>query len=93
MAVYKTTKLEKALCRKGFVKNETHHKILRFYYQGKKTPVKTRLSHGIKEYNDSLLGQLKKQLKLPDKQRLIDLIECPLDHKEYAEILKSNNEI
>lgn len=93
MASYKTAELEKALCKKGFVRSNKHHRMFRFYYKGKKTPVKTRLSHGAKEYNDNLLGQMKKQLKLPEKQQLIDFIECPLDEKKYGEILIDQNEI
>ena len=94
MASYKTAKIEKALCSKGFVKTNTHHRMLRFKLDGKVlSNIKTRLSHGAKEYDDNLLGEMKKQLRFENKEQLMDFIECPLSQEIYIDILKRRKAI
>jgi len=84
----KSKSIEKSLLKKGFKVELRHHKYLFFHDEkGKKTLVRTRLSHGNKEYDDGLLSQMKKQLHL-DKQQLLDLIDCPMTYKMYLELLK-----
>ncbi|MCX5645908.1 MAG: hypothetical protein NTZ17_14705 [Phycisphaerae bacterium] len=83
MTTAKTKDIRKALTGKGFRIVESHHEMLWFFVQGKKTSIRTRLSHGSEEYNDSLLGQMAKQLKLK-RADLDRLIECLLTEKEYV---------
>jgi hypothetical protein len=45
---------------------------------GIKRPVHTFLSHGVREYGDSLLGKMAQQLRLR-RPELDALVECPLD--------------
>jgi len=63
-----------------------------FYVGEKKTSVRTRLSHGVNEYGDSLLGQVARQLHLT-RADLGDLIECPLKEDEYRQKLISGGHI
>jgi hypothetical protein len=57
-------------------------------YDGeKKTSVKTWVSHGLSEYGDNLLAQVRKQLCLDTKTQLLELVECPLSQQEYLRIL------
>jgi len=85
----KTKQIMKGLEKKGFKKVSTHHHIF-FYYtlQGVKTSIRTKISHGKREYDDILLKQISKQLKI-EKGELDQLIDCPLGQKEYEEILKN----
>ena len=89
MTTFKSKQVEKALEKKGFIKVVTHHK--RFYFnnnEGKRTEVRTYISHGKKEINDYLIESMSKQTKL-SKEQFINLINCPLSKDEYIEILKA----
>jgi hypothetical protein len=88
----KTTELENALKKKGFHKSNNHHEMYLFYYENKKTSVRTRLSHGAKEYSDNLLAQMAKQVKL-DRSQFDDLIDCPLTAKGYVQHLIAKGHI
>lgn len=88
MATYKPRILEKALLSKGFAKDNKHHRMLWFYLDGKKTAIRTRISHDAKDYGDPLLGEMSKQVKLPRK-KFTDLIECPMSREDYIGHLRS----
>jgi hypothetical protein len=89
MSNYRTSKIESALSKKGFVQHNTHHKMFTYYFDGKKTSVRTRMSHGIDSYGDNLLSPVAKQLRL-SKRQLEDFIECPLTAEKYADHLLNN---
>ena len=88
MASLKTKDIVSALLRKGFhQKSSSHHKYY-WLYDGKiQTAVKTRISHGKREYGDNLLGQMSKQLGLDTKMQLVDLVNCPLSKEDYLDLL------
>ena len=89
MAALKTAHIRAALLRKGFREDLTHHRYLWLYVDNKKTSIKTRLSHGAKEYGDFLLSQVQKQLKL-SRPELLRFVECPLDYEQYVRHLVGN---
>lgn len=77
--------IEAALERKGFVADDTHHTIFVYWsVDGKKTPIRTRTSHGSshKTIGDSLLSQMAKQVKLTNK-KFLELVDCTLDQVGY----------
>ena len=78
--------MQQALERKGFRSRSGDHRYYHFYYEGKKTSVWTKFSHGSHEYGDPLLGAVKRQLKLT-KPQMDDLFDCPLDEEGYAQLL------
>lgn len=86
MTKRKTSELQVALTKKGFRKSNNHHEMYLFYHKGKKSSVRTRLSHGAKEYSENLLAQMAKQVRL-DRGQFDDFIECPLTEEEYIEHL------
>ncbi|MBU0690325.1 hypothetical protein KKC97_13685 [bacterium] len=86
MASFKTKDLENALTSKGFKKVKTHHEMYWLYCNGKKTHIRTRISHSEKEYGDNLLSQMAKQTKL-HRSEFLDLVECPLSEEEYLKKL------
>jgi len=92
MSNYRTSEIESALSKKGFLQHNTHHKMFTYYFDGKKTSVRTRMSHGIDSYGDNLLGPVAKQLKL-SKRQLEDFIECPLTAEKYADHLLKNKHV
>ncbi|HPZ08655.1 MAG TPA: type II toxin-antitoxin system HicA family toxin [Candidatus Eremiobacteraeota bacterium] len=82
--------LENALMKKGFEqRKDTHHRIYRFRYKGKKTDIRTKASHGKKDLTDNILKQIKDQLKFKDKKQLIDFINCPMTERDYIKYLIS----
>jgi len=87
MASVRTKALVSALLRKGFRQHSSHHTFYWLYDGEKKTSVKTRVSHGLSEYGDSLLAQVRKQLCLDTKMQLLDLVECPISQQDYLRIL------
>lgn len=69
MATRKVKDIEMALQKKGFQLKQSQHRFC-IQVEGKKTSIRTRLSHGVKEYDDHLLGQMVKQVKLPKEDLL-----------------------
>ena len=92
MTTKKSKDIETALVKKGFEKQDSHHKLFWFKYKGKITSIRTRLSHGIDEYGDSLLGMMARQLNITKKQ-LNDLIDCPLTKEQYEKTLQDQGKI
>ena len=93
MAVRKTRDIRQALLSKGFRLREggSHEKYFLQDRNGKVTSIFTLLSRGSRrEYDDQLLGRMARQLKL-SKGHLIKLIDCPLQHAEYLELLQQQD--
>ena len=86
MSAYPTRIIESALLRKGFRLEQTHHRILQLFVGGAKTRVRTRISHGSKQYGDSLLSLMARELHVRKKE-LDTLIQCPMGGDAYADLL------
>lgn len=84
--------IKKALQEKGFTPvDDRDHTFYYFYYKGKKTKVRTKISRGsaYKDYDDELFGKMKSQLCLDNVKQVRDLLECPMSEKTYiAELQK-----
>lgn len=94
MAVRKTRAIRQALLSKGFSLREggNHEKYFLRDQNGKVTAIFTLLSRGSRprEYDDRLLGRMARQLKL-SKDQLLDLIDCPLHHAAYMDLLQQQD--
>lgn len=87
MSVLKIKDIDKSLQTKGFAVEQGRKHI--FYYltvDGKKTSIKTHVSHGESEIDDHLISAMKRQTKL-EKKEFLDLINCPLSKDEYIQLL------
>jgi len=93
MATRKTAKIKRALKKKGFEEDKTHHNMFWFYHDSKKTSIRTRISHSIEEYGESLLGEIKRQMRFPEKKQLLDFIDCSLSKNDYVKILTDTGTI
>lgn len=81
--------IESALISKGFQKSQGDHTFLIYYdQQGKKAPVRTKLSHGTshKTLGDSLVAVMAKQCRLSAKD-FKELVACPLSRAAYEKKL------
>jgi hypothetical protein len=90
MKVRKVKNLEKALKKKGFILNPEidHHKFYYLHINGIKYPIYTYLSHGIDEYGDNLMSEIKKQLKFDTTKNMENFFDCPLTKEKYIKMLK-----
>jgi len=85
-------KIEKSFAEKGFVKEEGRdHRFWYFFYKGKKTRIRAKISTGTgyEDYKINLLKRIKNQLFLDSLKELDDLLRCPMDGKQYAELMLS----
>lgn len=87
---------QSTLLKKGFKheKNRDHDYFF-FYYEGRKTIAHTHFSRGSRseDIDGSLLTAMMKQLQLDKSQQVRDLFLCPLEHKQYIELLMQKNVI
>ncbi len=88
----KTKAIRAALLKKGFVADDTHHEMFWLLVDGKKTSVRTRISHGAKEYGDELLALVARQVGL-GKLELYRLIDCPMDGEKLRALLLDRGRI
>jgi len=91
----KSKDIKNVLMGKGFLLNpeKHHHQFFYLYINGKKQHIHTYFSHGIKEYGDSLMSQLKKQLKFKDVKKAEDFFDCPLSFEDYVKMLRDEGEL
>jgi len=85
--------IRNALIKKGFVQPEdTDHQVFHLFVNGEKVHIRTRYSHGARECDDFILGQMAKHLKL-SRAQLDNLVDCTMSGEEYIEILRERGEI
>ena len=86
MSTIRTRVVASALQRKGFVKSQNDHTFFWLIVAGRKTSVRTKVSHGARECGEPLVHQMAKDLRLKKKQ-FLDFIECPMSKKDYVRYL------
>ena len=86
MSSFPTRQIRGALCAKGFLEDQTHHSLHWLVVGGQKRSVRTRLSHGLREYGDELLGRMARQMHLR-RRELDEFIECPMTREVYVRLL------
>ncbi len=82
MTTRKSGRIEKALTKKGFSKEQSHHTYFIFFHNGKKTGLYTYLSHGKKEISKTLRSKMADQLHL-----------SPSDFDEVIDCTKSKEDL
>lgn len=94
-AIYQRAAVERALEAKGFRRRENDHSYFVYYTgEGKKTPVRTKPSHGKggADIPNKLVGRMARQCKL----RVSDfraLVDCSLSQADYEAPLTAAGEI
>lgn len=84
------------LLQKGFiVKTSGHHAQYYLRVDGKKTHIKTYLSHGkgSMEYSTSLMKAVKKQLCFRDDRDAERFLDCPMKEEEYLALLRKQGDL
>lgn len=88
MTILKAKEVIRGLERKGFCPSESDHTFLIFCVNGKKTPIRTKVSHGSNEIDDYLINRMSIQVKL-EKRKFIDLVNCPFSTENYLKELSA----
>ena len=88
----KTLEIRRALLKKGFKMSEGDHHNYYLYYEGKKTSVRTKISHNDTDIGDPLIRAMAQQLKL-SKNEFSEYVACTLCLEKYYEILRQNKNL
>ena len=78
-----------ALTTKGFKKIDNDHHFYFLYHNGKKTTVRTKISHGEREISDTNCGNMARQMQITTTQ-FKQFVDCKIEGKEYVDILIKN---
>lgn len=92
MTTLKANKVRSSLKKKGFNLVENSHHYYWLYYNGKKTNIRTHVSHNDQIIDDYLINKMKKQVCL-SKEDFLDLINCPLSKEEYIQKLLDKGQL
>lgn len=83
----KTKEAMAALVKKGFVPSSNKHKKFQYVtLAGKKTDVRTVVSHSSSMLYGSLLSTMARECSLSTGQ-FLNLLDCPLSREEYEKII------
>jgi len=88
MVVFKKKKVESTLKKKGFAKENTHHKYFRLFVNEKDTGIFTKTSHGGKDIDDFHIFCMSQELGL-DKKEFLDIIKCPIDKNKLISLYRN----
>ena len=87
MGTRKSREIKEGLIKKGFLPEQRDHTYLFLHVEGRKSSVRTKVSHGSKEYGSNLLSMVARQLHLTSAQ-LDDLLDCPMSYDDYLDMLQ-----
>jgi hypothetical protein len=82
MAEILASLLINVLLRKGFENVETHHTMLWFMVQRRRTSIHTWVSHGQRKLDDRLLRLMARELHL-SRAELLKFVECEMSYEDY----------
>lgn len=91
----KVRDVDSALRKKGFQesgKKNPDHTYYILFYNGKRTGIFTKISHGEKELRDGLCSLMARQIKLTRRQ-FDEFVDCPLTYDLYVRILVQASEL
>jgi len=85
---YKSKTVGDALEKKGFRRTNSADRMYHLYVDGRRTSVRTKLSHGPdKTLGDALVAQMRKQTRL-DRSEFDEFVRCPMSHEDYVALLR-----
>ena len=87
-------KVESALTRKGFKKDDSHHhRFFHYTANGQATGVRTHTSHSPrhKTLGDDLLNEMARQCRI-SKADFLKLVDCGLTGEEYGRRVTTSRE-
>ena len=88
----KARDVESALQTKGFKADASHHWYYFLYYQGKKSHIRTKISHNETDISKGLCSAMARQMKLTGRQ-FEDFVDCDLTGDAYIRLLIEAKEL
>lgn len=89
----KVRDIRAALLRKGFQEEpDAHHVYFWFYFEGKRSTIKTYVSHGATDIGAPLISMMGKQTRI-GKDGFLRLVDCSMDEVAYTKILIEKGEL
>lgn len=86
----KTKEAMNALVKKGFVLSSNKHKKFQYVtLAGKKTDVRTVVSHSSRMLAAPMLNAMARECSLSTEQ-FLNLVDCPLSREEYEKIIEKS---
>jgi hypothetical protein len=82
----KARDVKKSLKAKGFGEENRDHFYYFFVYNGKKSPIHTKISHGETDIDDRNCASMARQIKLTNPQ-FKNFVDCCLTKEAYLEVL------
>ena len=82
----KVREVKRALKKKGFHEEERDHWYYFFYFNGKKTDIYTKISHGETEIATPFCSAMARQLRLNGSQ-FENFVDCDLTSEKYLKHL------
>jgi predicted RNA binding protein YcfA (HicA-like mRNA interferase family) len=80
-----------ALEKKGFVlRRSSDHEFYELQVNGKKSGIRTKVSHGSKDIPPLILSKMAKQIKVTNQQ-FNNLIDCPFSYHDLLMALQAKN--
>ncbi len=92
MKTRKSVEMRATLAAKGFRLHEGDHHFYFYYHNNRKTSIRTKVSHGIREYSNSLLVLVRKQMRLVSGE-LDEFFDCHMTVKKYGELMEKRNHV
>jgi molybdopterin-guanine dinucleotide biosynthesis protein A len=93
MAEIHVSRFNGALVSKGFDRSEgKHHTMFHLTASGKRTSIRTRLSHGQRKVDDWLQSQIARELHM-SKRDLLRFINCEIGKQEYIGMMIEDGHI
>ncbi|HMY45606.1 MAG TPA: hypothetical protein PKX74_09020 [Leptospiraceae bacterium] len=83
--------IERSLLHKGFRREDSDHRFYYFYHEGKRTAIRTKISHGssYKTYGDDLISKVVRQLHFDSRQQFAGFVQCSFSLSAYRDLLLS----
>jgi hypothetical protein len=84
--------VDSALLQKGFRSHNSDHVYYYLHVDGRKTMIRTKISHNARDITENLLALMARQVKLT-KRQFLELVDCPLTNEQYVRLLRAGNHI
>lgn len=82
----KVRELRQALTRKGFTEETKDHRFYRFFHEGKKSAIYTKISFSGTDVHDGLCSAMARQVKLTNAE-FKEFVDCRITKEAYLEKL------
>jgi hypothetical protein len=82
---------DSTLKNKGFQRVDRDHQFYYLHVNGKKTHIRTMISHGEREISDPNCGSMAREMKITGPE-FREFMSCTLQHEQYVEKLIERGE-